>query len=243
MQEVALDQLDFQPMQIESLNEDQLTADLLGDYPPDYYKTIGEIVEAAGYTYEEHQVTTGDHYELTMMRVKKAHLPKGAPVVFMQHGLFDSANAWVQNTVEKSPAFIFAELGYDVWLGNNRGNSYSRKNTKINPDKEEEAFFTYDFEKLGQYDVVAQIDGVLKETGVSKVTYVGHSQGTSQIFYALATNEDYLKERINLVVAFAPILRLGNTTDPVLKHLAVARPLLESTVQALGLWELMGKDW
>ena len=83
----------------------------------------------------------------------------------------------------------------------------------------------------------------MRETGVSKVTYVGHSQGTSQIFYALATNEDYLKDRINLVVAFAPILRLGNTTDAVLKALAVGRPLLESTVNTLGLWELMGKDW
>ena len=104
------------------------------DYPPDYYKTIQQIVEAAGYKYEEHQVTTKDGYILTLMRVKKHDLPDKSPVIFMQHGLFDSANAWVQNTVEKSPAFIFAKMGYDVWLGNNRGTTYSRKNTHINPD-------------------------------------------------------------------------------------------------------------
>lgn len=96
---------------------------------------------------------------------------------------------------------------------------------------------------MGKYDVVAQVDGVLEKTGVEKVTYVGHSQGTSQIFYALANNEDYLKDRINLVVAFAPILRLGNTTDPVLKTLAKIKGLFDQQVQLLGLWELMGKDW
>lgn len=127
----------------------------------------------------------------------------------MQHGLFDSADAWVANTKETAPAFVFARLGYDVWLGNNRGNEFSRKNTKIDPDAQEEQFFTYDFEQLGKYDVPAQIDGVLKKTGVSKVTYFGHSQGTSQIFYALSKYEDNLKDKINLVVAFAPILRFG----------------------------------
>jgi hypothetical protein len=40
------------------------------------------------------------------------------------------------------------------------------------------------------------------------------------MFYALATNEDYLKDRINLFVALAPVLRLGNTTADALKNLA-----------------------
>lgn len=91
--------------------------------------------------------------------------------------------------------------------------------------------------------MVAQIDHTRKVSGVKKVTYFGHSQGTSQIFYGLATNEAYLKDRINLVVAFAPILRLGNTTDKVLATLAKGRSLFESTIKTFGLYELMGKDW
>ena len=114
-----------------------------------------------------------------MMRVKLPNLKRGAPVVFMQHGLFDSSFNWVTNGPQNSPAFILARQGYDVWLGNNRGNKYSRQNTKIDPDLDAAEFFDYDFELLGDYDLPAQIDYVREKTGVQRVSYVGHSQGTS----------------------------------------------------------------
>ena len=52
----------------------------------------------------------------------------------MQHGLFDSADAFIINYAEKAPAFVAARAGYDVWLGNTRGNKYSRQHVKYNPD-------------------------------------------------------------------------------------------------------------
>jgi lysosomal acid lipase/cholesteryl ester hydrolase len=54
--------------------------------------------------------------------------------LYFQHGIADSADAFVMNTVDKSPAFIAASLGYDVWLGNCRGNKYSRQHDRLDPD-------------------------------------------------------------------------------------------------------------
>ena len=36
----------------------------------------------------------------------------------------------------KSIGVLIAKAGYDVWLGNNRGNIYSRKHLKYNPSQD-----------------------------------------------------------------------------------------------------------
>ena len=65
------------------------------------------------------------------------------PAVFFQHGILDSADAWIMNKPEVAPAFFLAKAGYDVWLGNTRGNKYSREHVKLTTyDKE---FWDFDF--------------------------------------------------------------------------------------------------
>lgn len=68
-----------------------------------------------------------------------------------------------------------ARAGYDVWCGNNRGNVYSSTNANINSTDNYDQFYDYDFEKLGEYDLPAQINKAISTTGVQKLTYVGHS--------------------------------------------------------------------
>ena len=39
---------------------------------------------------------------------------------------------------------------------------------------------------MGSLDIRAEIQYILKVTGKAKIGYVGHSEGTIQMFYALA---------------------------------------------------------
>ena len=50
------------------------------------------------------------------------------------------------NYADVAPAFVAAKAGYDVWLGNTRGNTYSRMNTELDPDKDAEKFWAFDWE-------------------------------------------------------------------------------------------------
>jgi pimeloyl-ACP methyl ester carboxylesterase len=137
------------------------------------------------------------------------------PVVFFQHGLLDSADCWISHDQRRATAFQASDNNFDVWLGNSRGNKYSKLLTEtIVPDGKKKVadpkYWDFSFQEMGEYDVPANVDYITKVTGVEKITYVGHSQGTSQMYYALATNEDHLSTKVNLFVALGPVMRLTN---------------------------------
>lgn len=131
-----------------------------------------------GLNEESFEVTTEDGYKLNVQHVWSNNMPKGAPVVFFQHGLFSSSDFWCMNK-DKSAAYRVAHAGYDVWLGNNRGTHYSRGHVSLNAEKDFSKYFDYSFYELGKYDAPTQIDFVRNKTGHDKISYIGHSQGTS----------------------------------------------------------------
>lgn len=123
-------------------------------------------------------MTTEDGYILTMMRIPGMlgeQVTSVKPPVFFQHGLFDSSDAFISNWADKAPAFVAVRAGYDVWLGNTRGNKYSRKHVKLNPDINRQQFWDFDLEQMGQYDLPAELDFVATYTGIEKIAYIGHS--------------------------------------------------------------------
>lgn len=96
-----------------------------------------EYCKHFGYPAESHDVVTQDGYILKVFRIQKkgSQIKSGLKPMFLQHGLLDSSDTWLINDEDRAPGFIFANAGYDIWLGNSRGNKHSRRHTTLNPDK------------------------------------------------------------------------------------------------------------
>ncbi|CAF4455388.1 unnamed protein product, partial [Rotaria magnacalcarata] len=76
---------------------------------------------------------------------------------------------------DQSLAYILVDAGYDVWLGNMRGNYYSRAHVKYNPDHDE-AFWDFSWDDMARDDLPSMIYYILNVTQQTQIGYVGHSQ-------------------------------------------------------------------
>eukprot|EP00484_Ammonia_sp_Unknown_P019414 CAMPEP_0197041064 /NCGR_PEP_ID=MMETSP1384-20130603/17662_1 /TAXON_ID=29189 /ORGANISM="Ammonia sp." /LENGTH=402 /DNA_ID=CAMNT_0042471921 /DNA_START=32 /DNA_END=1240 /DNA_ORIENTATION=+ len=194
------------------------------DKDPDVGRDMVEITVNKGYPIEEHFVTTEDGYILGTFRIPYGRNESqnaqnsGKPVVLLMHGLLDSSYTWVNNFPDESLAFLLADAGYDVWLGNNRGNTYSKKHAWLHTDTE--AFWDFSFDEMAKYDAPNTIEYVLQYTNQSQLAYVGHSEGTIQMFAMPTVRADILS-KIAFFGALAPVAYVHHQKSPVIELLAV----------------------
>ena len=150
----------------------------------DAKRSFEEICVENGFKFETHTVVTDDGYILDVFRIPGLMSAEGEenttrPPILFQHGILDSAFCWIINYADVAPAFVAARAGYDVWLGNSRGNTYSRSHVSLDPDHNEKKFWDFSWYEMGAYDLPAVIDEIQTQTGGQKVAYIGHSQGTT----------------------------------------------------------------
>ncbi|XP_045113942.1 gastric triacylglycerol lipase-like [Portunus trituberculatus] len=138
-------------------------------------------------------------------------------VVFLQHGLMGSSDNWNTNTYDNSLAYLLSDAGYDVWMGNFRGNIYSRRH--VNFTHQDPQFWRFSYDEMAKHDLPAMLEHVLVETGVEKVVYVGHSMGTTVFFATMSSLPDYYQDRIAAMVALAPVATIKSISSPI-KYLA-----------------------
>ena len=112
----------------------------------------------------------------------------------------------------QAPALEAAEAGFDVWLGNSRGNLFSRSHLHLDQRNKEDSRSYWDFSwaEIGKYDIPATIKLITEKTESPKLAYVGFSQGTIQMFYGMSTSQEFYEQHVSVFVALAPCALIAN---------------------------------
>lgn len=190
--------------------------------PEDAYLNIKDLTAKYERPFEEHNVTTEDKYILTLHRIPcKENCT--SEVIFLMHGLVDSSDTWILQGPNKSLGYILADKGYDIWMGNARGNKYSLSHEYLKP--RESKFWQFTWEEIGIYDLTAMIDYILNVTNNSQLYYIGHSQGTTS-FYVMNSMRPEYNKKIKMMFSLAPVAWCKNVKSPIVRMFSPAYKIL-----------------
>ncbi|KAL8187083.1 UNVERIFIED_CONTAM: hypothetical protein K2H54_032611 [Gekko kuhli] len=180
---------------------------------PQEFMTVGEVIQYWGYCNEQYEILTDDGYYLQINRIPYGiHTPgmKGPkPVILLVHGLMLEGRSWLANSPSDSLGFVLADAGYDVWILNTRGTTWSRRHQNLSIDQEE--FWDFSFHEMGIYDIPAAINFILQKTEQERLYYVGFSQGATIGLIAFSTVPE-LGQKVKLFIALGPAYTLTNSS-------------------------------
>lgn len=192
-----------------------------------------DLCELFGYYAEEHVVHTEDGYLLGIHRLAWKQGEEDQPVnsgpaslqkkvVYLHHGLMMNSEVWVCLTEkERCLPFHLVERGFDVWLGNNRGNKYSKKATHCSPAST--TFWNFSIDQFAFHDIPDTISYILTATGRESLSYVGFSQGTAQAFATLSIHPQ-LNHQVDVFIALAPAMSPPGLANGIVSSLVKTSP-------------------
>ncbi|XP_022321182.2 gastric triacylglycerol lipase-like [Crassostrea virginica] len=205
---------------------------------PDEHRNVTELITSKGYPCEQHYVITKDGYILSLQRIpfsKRSPSQKGKPAILVLHGLLSCSSCWVENLANESLGFMLADAGVDVWLGNSRGNKYSRTHVSLSPD--DPRYWAFSWDEMAKYDLPAMIDYIIEQTGNKEIYYAGHSQGTEQAFAGFSLDPG-LGKKVKTFFALAPVGNLSGVESPI-RYLAPFAKGIEIFLELFGKYDFL----
>jgi pimeloyl-ACP methyl ester carboxylesterase len=97
-------------------------------------------------------------------------------------------------------------------MNNSRGNKYSKLHSTLDSvvskcsTTQNRAYWEFSFQEMSEFDLPAIFEFVLAKTGVQSLSYVGHSQGTTQLLAALCENPEFYRDKLNVAILLAPVV-------------------------------------
>uniref|UniRef100_A0A0R3RJ31 Lipase n=1 Tax=Elaeophora elaphi TaxID=1147741 RepID=A0A0R3RJ31_9BILA len=203
------------------INLYQITNEISITSLPEATMTTHEIVTYHGYPSEIHTVTTDDGYALELHRIPDSKTAnhfgnQSKLVIFLQHGFIGSSAVWVTNLPNQSAAFIFADAGFDVWMGNVRGNTYSTKH--VNYTQSDLKYWKFTFDEFAKYDLDSMINYVLNTTRQHSIYYVGYSEGTLTMFAKLSIDQLFAQKQIKLLILIQQVTGIRGENSKFIKN-------------------------
>ncbi|KAJ8717496.1 hypothetical protein PYW08_005895 [Mythimna loreyi] len=193
-----------------------------------------QLAQKYQYPIEEHTVMTDDGYILTVFRIppkKQVRDVLKKPVVFLMHGMLGSSDDWLLMGPKKSLAYLLSDAGYDVWLGNARGNKYSRRHVTRWPVMSD--FWQFSIDEIALHDLPAMIDFALEMTKQEKLYYIGHALGTTAFFALTATRPEY-NDKVVMMYALSPMVYMTNVRSPMIRMLSPISKFQERISRQMG---------
>lgn len=154
------------------------------------------------------------------------------------------------NGEDKSPGFFLVNKGYDVWAGSNRGTKDCKSHTNKNITKSE--FYAFSFQQMGLFDLPAFYKLILSKynDNTTKIIYIGHSQGTTQFFAAVAdeSTKKWVRSHTKKFIALAPIAYMTEIKDKEYLFLSKYVKQIEEMAKTAGVNNIMNfgcykEDW
>lgn len=157
----------------------------------------------------------------------------GKPVIFLMHGMLSSSADWVIMGPNTALVYMLADLGYDVWMGNSRGNRYSNTHSWLNNSTQQ--YWDFSWHEIGVQDLPAKIDYILANTGQQKLHYVGHSMGTTVYLVMISELPSY-NARITSSQLLAPAAYMHNVRSPYVIWMAANLWSVQLALQWMGTY-------